>query len=187
MGQFLRGQIAPGEADVAFVFELVIDDRLAPLAPPVHRALDVPVLDADVIDPRLAMIEVHRLLAIMDRLEVSRRIVLFDDVEETVPACDRLYVEKEIVFVGERPPNVAKDAKTSNEIADIALVLLGTHRAIAPAVIGVEDDNVGLDADVPQRGHLAFEVAERGEIRPIRNPARRPRGADRRHGAARFH
>ena len=32
MGQFLRRDIAPGEADVAFVFELVVDDRLTPLA-----------------------------------------------------------------------------------------------------------------------------------------------------------
>ena len=167
MRQFLRGEIAPGEADVAFVFEFVVDDRLAPLAPPVGGALDVPVLDADVIDPRLAMIEVHRLFAVVDRLEMPRRIVLLDDVEEAVPARDRLHVDQEVVFVGERPPDVAKSAEAGDEIAHVAIVLLGRHRAIAPAVVGVEDDDVGFDAHVPQRGDLGLEVTERDDVRPV--------------------
>ena len=111
VGELLRREVAPGEADVAFVFELVVDDRLPPLAPPVGGALDVPVLDADVIDPRLAVIKVHRLLAVVDRLQVPRRIVLLDDVEEAVPSRDGLHVEEKVIFVGERPPDISKGAE----------------------------------------------------------------------------
>ena len=55
--QLLRGDVAPGLDDVAFVFGLVIDDRLAVFLAPVERPLHIPVLDADMTDPRLAVVD----------------------------------------------------------------------------------------------------------------------------------
>ena len=107
MDELLRREVAPGHEDVALVFGLVVDDRLAPFLPPLVVQLGVPVLDADVVDPGLAMIEVHRLLAVVDRLRVPIGVVLLDDVEVAVPLRDRLHVEKEVILVGERPPDVA--------------------------------------------------------------------------------
>ena len=98
---------------------------------------------------------------------MPRGIVLLDDVEEAVPARDGLHVQKEIVFVGERPPDVTKGADTRGKVTHVAIVLLGRHRAIAPAVVGMEYDNVGFDAQVPQRGDLRLEVPVRNDIRPV--------------------
>ena len=57
--QLLRGDVAPGLDDVALVLRLVVDHRLAVGLAPFRGALHVPVLDADMADPRLAVVEVH--------------------------------------------------------------------------------------------------------------------------------
>jgi hypothetical protein len=101
VSELLRSDIAPGEADVAFVFKFVVDNRLAPFAPPLGGPLNVPVLDADMVDPRLAMIEVHRFLAVVNGFEMPGRVVLLDDVKEAVPLRDKLRIDQEVVFVRE--------------------------------------------------------------------------------------
>jgi hypothetical protein len=102
MHQFLRRDISPGKADVALVFERVIDDRLAPFVAPGGGALHVPVLNANVIDPGLAMIEIHRLFAVVDRLVMPRRIVFLNDDEEAIPPGDWLpIVEKSYSFASD--------------------------------------------------------------------------------------
>ena len=158
--QFLRGDVAPGLDDVALVLRLVVDDRLAVGLAPFEGALDVPVLHADMADPRLAVVVVHVLVAVVDRLQVTVGVVLLEDVEVAVPLAERLGVEQEVVFVGERPPDVAVGGEPRREIGDIAEVLLRRHVAVAPAVVGVEDDDVGLDAEVAQRGDLLLEMPE---------------------------
>src|SRR5579883_423850 len=167
MNELARRDIAPGPRNIPFIFGLVVDDRLSPFGPPFRRSLDVPILNADVIHPWLAMVEIHRSFAVMDRFEVAIGIALFEDMEIPVPLRDRLAVEQEVVFVAERPPDVGIGRQPRLEIADIAKVSLSAHVAIAPAVVGVKDDDVGFDPEFAKRADLPFEMAEHRRIGPV--------------------
>ena len=52
-------------------------------------------------DEALGMIEVHPHVAIVDRLQMPRRIVLFEDLEIPVPLFHGLGIEQEVVLVGQ--------------------------------------------------------------------------------------
>ena len=167
MHQLFSRQVAPRLDDVAFIFGLVVDDRFAIGLAPFLRALHVPVLNAGMGDPRLAMIEVHRRLAVMDRLQMAVGVIFFENVEIAVPLLQRLGIEQEIILVGKRPPNIAIGGKARCEIGDVAEILFGGHVGIAPAVVGVEHDDVGFDAEIAECCDLALEMAEEDGVRTI--------------------
>ncbi len=118
-------------------------------------------------DPGLAMVEIRRHVAIMDRAQVLVGIVFFQDMEIAVPLLHRLGIDQEVIFIGKRPPDIPVGGKPRREIGDIAEILLGRHVGIAPAVIGVKDDDVGLDAERAKCGHLPVEMLEEGRVRPV--------------------
>ena len=167
MDKLSRRDIAPRARYVSLILRLIVDDRLPPGRAPFRGALNVPILNADVIDPRLAVIEIHRCLAIMYRLDVPIGVVLFDYVEISIPLRDGLTIQQEIVFVRQRPPDVRKSREPGDEIADVAEIAFGPHVAIAPAIVWMKNDDIGLDAHFPKCCDLRFEMLEHPRVRSV--------------------
>ena len=89
----------------------------------------------------------------MSAKDVEGEVVLLEDGEEAVPIVHRLAagvlaveVAHEIELVGQRPPDVAERAQPGDAVAQVAVVLLVTHEGKAPAVVGVPEDLVRIDA-----------------------------------------
>ena len=70
----------------------------------------------------------------------------------------------EVVLVGERPPDVGGRRRGGRRRSGVAVVDLGGHGGVAPAVVGVEEDEVGLDVEVAELGDALFEVLEEGGV-----------------------
>ena len=52
----------------------------------------------------------------------------------------------EVVFVCKAPPHVAVGGEARDDVVPVEVVLLAVHDGEAPAVVGVHNDDVGLDA-----------------------------------------
>ena len=74
-------------------------------------------------------------------------IVRSDDLAEADEVGFVLILEG-IPLVRERPPDVAMRAQAGDDVAQVAVVVLCAHVVEAPValVIGMEEDEVGLDA-----------------------------------------
>src|SRR5579872_3209956 len=94
------------------------------------------------------------------------RVGLAHDIDETVPVRWRLG-RHEVVLVGHRPPDIGKGGETANEIAQIAIVLFGTHARKAPAVVWVKEDEIGLDAEGGKVIDAFFKVPEISRLEPF--------------------
>ena len=83
----------------------------------------------------------------MDRDEVMIGIVGKDGIGPGIPVADGLLAQ-EVVFVGEAPPDVAIGAKASCHVAAQQFARFARHavEAPAPTVVGMEQDEVLLDA-----------------------------------------
>ena len=167
MNQCFGGDVAPGLDDVALVVHLVIDYGLSVVGPPAWGLHRIEMLDAHMVNPRLAMVVHQSGVALMDRLGVALGVAFFDDLEEAVPARHRLHVEHEVVLVSQRPPDVAVGRDAGDEIVEVPEVLLFRPHAVVPPVIGVEDDDVRLDPHVSQTRDLSLEVPEGFKVRPV--------------------
>src|SRR6185503_6339192 len=66
----------------------------------------------------------------------------------------------EIVFVGERPPDVAERGEPRDDITQVTIVLQWRHAVEAPraVVVGMQQNDVGLDTELLQIKNAALEV-----------------------------
>ena len=100
---------------------------------------------------------------VVDGAEVLIGVDLLDEMQELGEVLGGLGLH-EVVLVGEGPPDVAEGGEAGDEVADVALVDVGGHGGVAPAVVGMEEDEVGLDVEVAELGEALFEVVEEGGI-----------------------
>lgn len=105
-----------------------------------------------------AAVVVHD-VAVVDGAEVLVGIGLLGDAEEAVEVLSGLGLH-EVVLVGEGPPDVAKGSEASDDVAEVAIVGFGGHGGVAPAVVGMEEDDVGFDIKVAEAGEEVLEVGE---------------------------
>ena len=98
------------------------------------------------------------------------RVALLHDLEEAIPVLLGLGLHQ-IELVRHRPPDVAVGRQPRDDVAKVAVIHLGGHRAIAPAVVRVEEDDVGLDAQVAQVTNALFQVAEESGVEVSEVPA----------------
>ncbi len=163
LGHLPRGQVAPALRDVALVLAFVVDDRLAILLAEPHAAVHVGGLQAGMRDPGLGV--VVPFAAVVNAAQPLVRVLLLEDGEEPVPVLPLLVAAMalgplghEIVFVGQRPPDVAEGREPRDAVAQIAVVLRVAHVGEAPAVVGVPEDQVRLDAQPLQVQDALFEM-----------------------------
>src|ERR1700760_3010711 len=72
----------------------------------------------------------------------------------------------EVVFVGKRPPDVGMGSQPGYDVADVALVDLSGQVAVSPAVVGMEEDHVSLDAELGEVCNALFQVPEEVRVDP---------------------
>ena len=145
------GEIAPAALDVALVLNLVVDDRLVPCEAALGGLLEVVALQAGVRAPGLGVVVDDA--RVMDGTQVAVRVLGLHDAEEVIPVGHCLRAD-EVVFVRDGPPDVAECRETRDCVAEIEVVDFVGHGLVAPGVVGVEEDAVGLDA-----GGLELEEA----------------------------
>ena len=91
----------------------------------------------------------------------------------------------DIVFVGQRPPHVAERAVSGDHVFQVGVAGRCIHLVHAPAVIGVHEDDVRLDAQLHQLLYAQVEALEVFHIGPgvvkaivhLRHRLQRPVGA----------
>ena len=188
--QLLASQPRPAFVRISFVDHFVEDHRLlrevaVRVDPTVieHRGA---VLDAGMGDPWLAMIVID--VELVDRAQSVVRIGGDQHLEQMIPVGDSLSLH-DVVFIGHRPPDVAIRPEARGHVAKIALVVGAPHARIAALlVIGVEQDDVRLDAQLAQPPDPILEPAEINGIKPGRIPVPVPApGANERIGGDRRH
>src|SRR5262245_29309059 len=93
--ELLRGNVAPALWNVALVFALVVDYRLAIRGNVLPRFFEIRALQADVRDPGLRVIVDHS--SVVDGAQMMVGIALGDDAKVAVPVRHR-FVSHEVVF-----------------------------------------------------------------------------------------
>ena len=164
MDQLARGDIAPVSLDIALVFALVVNDRLAVLRAPLPHALDVPILDADVGHAFLCMVIAVLVAAVVNRAQMVVGIAQTDDVKKPIPHFHRLVAQHKVVLVGHRPPNVGIGRQAGYHVAQIGEVALVRHGGKSPAIVGMEENQVGLDAQIAQFLNAPLKMAEKIDV-----------------------
>ena len=93
----------------------------------------------------------------------------------------------EVELVGQRPPDVAEGRQPGDDVAQVAVVRGGLHAVEAPValVVGVEQDQVGLDPQVAELADPLLEVAEERRVEAGEVPVARRRPGERVAAAAR--
>src|ERR1051325_5630647 len=78
----------------------------------------------------------------------------------------------EIVFVGERPPDIPIRRETTDDIAQIMIVLSRSHSVKAPVafVIRMKKDQVSFNAEVAKIANSFFEVLKEFGVKPGKIP-----------------
>ena len=137
-----------------------------------HAAVHVGGLEAGVRDPVLRV--VVPLAAVVNAAQPLVRVFLLQDREEPVPVLPLLVAAvalrpfgHEIVFVGQRPPDVAEGREPRDAVAQIAVVLLVAHVGEAPAVVGVPENEVRLDAELLQVEDALLEMPPERRVGPV--------------------
>ena len=97
-------------------------------------------------------------------------IVGKDGIGPSIPVADGLLAQ-EVVFVGEAPPDVAVSTEASSHITAQQFARFARHLIEAPAaaIVGMEHDEILLDAEAEQPFGTLFHVVEiaRIEARPV--------------------
>jgi hypothetical protein len=97
--------------------------------------------------------------AVVDRTQVAVGILVDDDGGQPLPV--RLGLARhQAALVGHRPPHVREGREPPHRVPDQAVVGLGAQIREAPPVVGVEEDDVGLDAQVSQGEHPLLDATE---------------------------
>ncbi len=161
---FMAGQLAPGLAVVPLVPVFVDHDGLAVALTGDRRApvgFGAAVLDDRVVDPRLMGVVPGGDVVDADRMSVG--IAGAHVLAELVPVPG----PQQFVLVRHGPPDVPVGRKPGCHIAYPGLVVGLVHLGEAPVIIGVEEDDVGLDALGPQLLDPPFDVGEELRIEAI--------------------
>ena len=95
-------------------------------------------------------------------------ILILTDLEEPVKVGQRLLlvVYHQIVFVGHRPPYIAISRESGYHVAQVSVVVFTTHSIIAPLIVRVEKDHVGLNTHVGKLPNAKIKVAEEFVVGP---------------------
>ena len=119
--------------------------------------------------PRLAVVVPAD--TVVDGTRVLARIAFLHDAEEAVPVGLALRAH-DVELVRHRPPDVAVRREPGHAVAQVAVVRLGRHPVEAPAaaIVGMEQDEVGLDAELHELGDARLEVAPEGGLEPLEVP-----------------
>src|SRR5208337_1187362 len=157
----VAGEAAPARRDIALVAALVEDHRLAPVAAPLRAQLQTRILDAGMRAPSAAVLIL--IAAVVDGAQMAEGVVLAENSRIAIPIGCGLGLQQ-IEFVGQRPPHIPVRAETRNHVAEIAVVDCSGHRLVAPLVVGMKKDQIGLDADAAQCKDEAVEMLEVGDI-----------------------
>ena len=75
--------------------------------------------------------------------------------------------EQQIVLVGQGPPDVPVRSQPGHDVLQVAVILARAHRGEAPAVVGVEQDQVRLDAELLQLPDPVFQVPVELRVGPV--------------------
>ena len=124
-------------------------------------------LNAGVRHPRLAVI-VHD-VAVVDRAQMLVRVARLNYAEEAIPIGQRFRLH-EVPLIRERPPHVAIRCEPRNYIAKIPVVHFGWQVRVAPVIVGMEQDQIGLDVEVAQLREAVFESPEVLEVEAFEVP-----------------
>ena len=143
MHHLARRNVAPPHRNIAFVTTFVNHHWLCRLLPPENGLGKIGALDALVRHPGFGV--VIELTAVVDRAQMLIGITLLHHTEEAIPVCHRLAIHQ-VVLVRHRPPDITISCQPRHDVAQIAVIVFGVHRGKAPAVVGVEEDDVGFDA-----------------------------------------
>jgi hypothetical protein len=175
----LGREVAPPPLEVALVLDLVEDDRLAVGVPVQNGPAEVgdrrPVLDAGVGYAWVGLVE--QLGAVVDRPQMPVRVGVGHDLEESLPVGVGLGLH-EVELVGQRPPDVPVGGQPGDDVPQVTVVGRRRHPVEPPVpfVVGVEQDQVGLDAEIAELADPLLQVAEEGGVEPGEVPLVR-RGA----------
>ena len=93
------------------------------------------------------------------------RILLRDEFAQPDPVGHRLRVH-EVVLVGQREPDVGEAGQPADDVADQLVVHDWAQVREAPPVVGVEQDQVHLHAELAEAPDLLVEPCEELEIEP---------------------
>ena len=110
-------------------------------------------------DPRQRVIE--DFLAVVNREQMMIRIVVRNDFAEA-HEIRFLFLLHEIVFVRERPPDIAIRREPRDDVAQITVVRVRRHpiKAPMPLVVRMKQNDVRLDAELLQIERRAVRDAE---------------------------
>ena len=109
--------------------------------------------------------------AVVDRRQPMVRVGVVHDLDHAVPI-RLLLLRHEVVLVGQRPPHVAKRGQPADDVPQVAVVGLVRHAVEAPVafVVGMQQNDVGLDAQVAELRDPLFEMLEERRIEPREIP-----------------
>ena len=143
----------------------------APLVGVLRGPVDVDALHAGVRDPRAAVV-------------VEARGSCGSSSRWPYGSCSRRSAanrsQSAASFDHSRSYSLASDHQTSgyaasrrDDVAQVPVVGGGPDVGEAPPVVGVEEDQVGLDAELAQLADALLQVAEERRVRAARSPTRR--------------
>src|SRR5215469_12700882 len=112
-------EIAPAAFDIAFILDLVVDDGLVPRETTLGGLLEIVALQAGVRAPRLRVVVDDA--RVMNGTKVAVGVFGLNDAKEMIPVGHCLRANQ-IVFVGDRPPDVSERSKASDRVAEIEVV-----------------------------------------------------------------
>ena len=129
--------------------------------------VDILALDAAVCDPRRSVIIERQ--AVVNGAQTAVGVVGAEQGGNAFPVGNGLFLQN-IIFVRHAPPHVAVSRKPGDQVAHIALVVRRAHLGKAPAVIGVEHNDVGFNAHVHQLPDAVLHILEMYGIEPREVP-----------------
>jgi hypothetical protein len=86
-----------------------------------------------------------------------------DQLPEALPV-DGPLRGHQLVLVGQRPPHVREGGQSPHYVGEVSIVSVGAEIGEPPPVIGVEEDEVCLDAERVQVRDALLEVPEEAHI-----------------------
>src|SRR3954454_4648675 len=96
---------------------------------------------------------------VVNGTEVLIRITLLNDPEKPVEI--RLgFRLHEVPFVCHRPPDIPECGKPGYSVAKVLIIHVARHALVAPAIVRMKQDEVGLNAKVHQLTHPSFQMPE---------------------------
>ncbi len=119
----------------------------------------------DVLSCRVPVVE-----AVVAGLQVMIGIQVVDRFLDLLPILQGLR-RREVVLVGEAPPDVRVGRKALHQVGQVDQVVLLRHGGKAPAVIGVEQDKIHLNAHAAKRCDLLLKGIPEAAVRMGHIPA----------------